>query len=286
MAGLEAWRLASMPSCFDYAFAAAFRGTDLPGGRFWRPRTCAQVFVWNEVACAMALSARVFFEAREKLSAMPIGEGRPPYGRGTELYYAARRAVSSAARLWDALSAVAAGAAEEVYVTSWGQREPVSYLWDARDATKIPVFGPKLMELFSVVADGVTTIATDAKYNLVGGETGHHRESLAHEPPGGTIPAAGRVSLVLGMEIVRCILALSLPSVSFHMPDDVPESIEEDLRVFAARLALALAKEPIPDPTEKFDEEEDYYLRCLHSIYEIDNIVSFAPSRVRLYNIP
>ncbi|AAQ73757.1 unknown [Psittacid alphaherpesvirus 1] len=274
-----------MPSCLDYAFAAAFHGTDLPGGRFWRPRACAPVFVWSEVACAVALSARIFFEARERLAAMPIGEGRPPYGRGTELYHAARRTVSSAARLWDALVALAASAAEEICVMAWGKLEPMPYLWDTRDATKIPVLGPKLMALFSAVADGATAIATEARNSLVG-EAGHHHNTLPRQPPSMDMPVQARLSLMLGMEIVRCILALALPSASFNIPDDATESIEESVRIFGARLSLALAKDPIPDPVGKFEEEETYYLRCLRSIYEIENILSLAPRRQRLRDVP
>lgn len=285
---------AIMHSGLEFAFASAFSGTDLPGGRFWRHRTCAPVFLWSELAAATVLAARVFLEARERLASVPIGEGKPPYGnKDADLCRAAKRTVSATTGLWDSLATLASSvgdavAEEAIYATSWGSRDPGAYAWDLRDASKVPMFGAELMTLFTAAVDGVALVAAAVRNRTAAATTaaapaggGEWLLWFVGEP-GGAIPTAARASLALGMELVRGVLALALPSAGFSLPEDVPDSVEEDARVFASRLSLSFARERVPEPTAKFEEEEDYYLRCLRAVYEIDDILSRPSPAIKI----
>ncbi|QEG54096.1 hypothetical protein [Cacatuid alphaherpesvirus 2] len=255
-----------MCSSVDLAFIAAFNGTDLPGGRFWRPRDCAPVFLWAKFASTLVGSARAFFEARERIAMMSIGEGKPPYDRGTHLNYTAKRVVAVTCRLWNALVCMTAEDGSDNAQLTVGHRDKQMYSWDARDVPKLPIFGSDFMVFLDTIVHRVT-LAAEA---IVSKSQNFTKFSKTGQCVGNI---ASDMFYSLGMELVRGVLVLAIPIAAFCIPEDVPECIEEDVRLFAAQMSIVFAKEVIPEPDKRFDEEEKYYCRCLHVVREIENVL-------------
>ncbi|AGN48299.1 protein SORF3 [Gallid alphaherpesvirus 1] len=242
-------------SHLDLAFSAAFRGTDLPGGRFWRASQSCDIFFWPDLAAVIVQAARAYFEGKERLGSLQVAEDITAHD--PRIAPAAKRAVAAAVGLWTALSELVGGPNGELESKVWGKQIPRAAAWEIRDVPKVPVIGPDILSFFSA--------AVELPVLYIRARGGAHSRS-AHWNNQSSAPAAGLAAIRIGMEMVRSLLVIALPLSNFTLPEDLPEGSQNSIRAFVAHLMNCVATDKIMSPDVRVPVEESFYGHCLREM--------------------